>query len=330
MRKTTLALSALLVAQLGLAVGLSAWTDQGDQGKPAAPLVPFDTAAADGLTIAEPGQPALTLRRQGKDHWILPAAANAPADDTRVDSLLRTLADLKGGWPMARSADAAKRFKVADQDFEKHIQVTVKGKTVADLFVGTSPAYRLADVRVAGQNAIHTVPLGTYDLTTKPGDWEDKSLLRLKAEDIARIDLPDVALVRDKTGLAAPDLAADEEMVPDAVSTLENELATPLYDSLLPPGDKPEYGLDHPVMSATLTLKDGTKRRYDLGKRTTGDDYVLRVSGQTFLFQVPRYAVDELIAAKRATLIRHKGADQTTDKNRNAARDASSHPAPKG
>lgn len=305
MRKTTLALSAILVAQVALATGIAVRHNL-EQGRLPAKLLAFNAAAVDGLAIEETGAPALSLEKHdGK--WVLPAVDNAPANTAQVVDLIQSLGKLEGGWPVATTAEAAKRFRVASDGFDHRIRITSGGKALGTLLLGTAPAYRLMNARVDGSDSVYTVAFNTTDTSSKPENWEDKTLLTLSPSDISKIELSDVTLLRDKDGWRAADLAAKEEMVADKTDALERELATPLYDAILGTAVKPDYGLDKPAVSVDITLKDGRQLHYDIGKMAQGDDYVLRSSGQTFLFRLPKYSVTPLLSANRAELVRHKG-----------------------
>lgn len=313
MKTLPIALSVLLAAQAALSVGIYVHHTS-LQNRPPAKLLAFDPVTVDGLAIQEADQPPLALEKHdGK--WVLPAVDNAPANNPQVVSLIVTLNKLVGGWPVATTQDAAKRFKVADDSFTRRIAIKSGGRTLTTLLLGTSPTYRQTNVRVENSDSIFTVPFGTSEASGKPEDWEDKSLLTLSPADISKIELPGVTLLRGKDGLRAADLAAGEEMAADKTDAVERELATPLYDSILGATVKPEYGLDKPSTSVDLTMKDGRKLHYDVGKLAQGDDYVLRSSSQAFLFRLPKYAVTDLLAANRNVLVRRKAQVGAAAKN---------------
>ena len=317
MKKTTLALCALLALQLALAAGISV-RHSFAESHPPGKLMAFVPTEVDGLKIEEAGQTPLVLaKHDGK--WILPGFDNAPANAAQVTALVDRLNKLEGGWPVATTPAAAERFKVADPGFERRVSLTSGGKTLATLLLGTSPAYRLTNVRVDGHDSIFSVDFDFSDAGGKAEDWEDKSLLTLTPTDITKIELSDLTLVRDKGGLRAADLGAAEEMVADKTDAVERELATPLYDAILGTTVKPDYGLAKPVKSIALVLKDGRQISYTLGKPAQGDYYVLQSSSQPFLFRLPKYAVTDLLDADRAALVRTKGQTNAAAKPAEAA-----------
>ena len=317
MRRTSVWLAGLLATQLALAIGLAVRGRDEQVGTPVR-LLTFDTASVDALTVEAAGQAPVHLSK-ADGRWILPDLANAPADSAHVASVITALEGLKGSWPVASTSEAARRFKVADDSFERRIEILAADKILASILVGSSPSFHLANLRVDGQKAIYALPFDTYEVGDKPEDWVDKSLLRLSAADIVRIDLTDVTLLRDKDSWRAADLAAGEEMVPDKVAALERAAASPMYRSILGKDAKPEDGFATLAATVTLTLKDGRTLRYDLGKRAKGDDYALRVSGQPFLFELPAYAAADLVGANRAVLVRRKGESGGTAKGNPSA-----------
>jgi len=314
MRTSPIILSVLLAGQVALSVGIAVHHTSAESRSPAK-LLAFDPVTVDGLAIQEADQPPLALEKHDGT-WVLPGVDDAPANNPQVVSLILTLNKLVGGWPVATTEDAAKRFKVADDDFTRRIAIKSGGRTLTTLLLGTSPTYGQTNVRVKTSDSIFTVPFGASDASGKPEDWEDKSLLTLSPADISKIELPGITLQRGKDGFQAVDLAAGEEMAADKTDTVERDLTMPLYDSILGTTAKPDYGLDKPVLSIGITLKDGRQLHYDVGKQAQGNDYVLRSSAQAFLFRLPKYAVTDLLNANRAALVRPKGQVDAVTKSR--------------
>ena len=118
------------------------------------PLLSFDPAKVDRIEIAENGaNSAALVKEDGK--WVIPSSAGFPADGAKVSGLLAKLAGLKKGWPVASSADAAKRFKVATDAYERQIVLKSGGATVGELLLGTSPNFKAVNAR-AGNDAAST------------------------------------------------------------------------------------------------------------------------------------------------------------------------------
>ena len=170
MKKTISVLGALLVAQLLLAFGMS-FTGTKLAGRATdEPLLSLGGSQVDHITIEGPDQAKVVLAKVGKA-WQLPDEGGFPADRTRTESLLKTLEGLKQGLPVATTAEALARFKVADDRFERRVTLAGGGKTIATIYFGTAPSMREIHARRAGQHDVYSVAFATYQVPAKAGEW---------------------------------------------------------------------------------------------------------------------------------------------------------------
>jgi len=164
---------AVLGVQLILAIVL--WSSGSDYTafKAKEPLLAFDAAKVDQIEIGESGASSVELTKQdGK--WTVPSLLGFPADEAKVSGLLTKIAGLKKGWPVASSAEAAKRFKVTDAAHERLITLKSGGKESGKLFIGTSPAFKQAHARAGTGKNIYSVAFATYDAGVRGEDWMDR------------------------------------------------------------------------------------------------------------------------------------------------------------
>lgn len=82
--------------------------------------------------------------------WILPETFSEPADAEQVDKLLEKLATVKQGLAVATTEGAPKRFKTAEDAFERHLVIKEGDNTVGDFYLGSSAGFRHSHVRKAG------------------------------------------------------------------------------------------------------------------------------------------------------------------------------------
>ena len=111
-------LIGVLVLQACIAIGLMmTGTDSGAfVSKQQLLGVKFDEL--DKVTIEEKGgTPLLMSKTNGK--WVLPEYFDFPVSNDKLDDALGKLLQATVGWPVATTQSAAKRFKVAADDFEK-------------------------------------------------------------------------------------------------------------------------------------------------------------------------------------------------------------------
>lgn len=300
-----LGLAALLAVQLvaALALGL------GGRGAlvPAAAdtsLLTFDPKSVQSVRIdgkGDTGETAVVLTR-GPQGWVLADLGDFPAEGTKVDELLKKLADLKRPMPVATSEESLKRHKVADDGYERRVVLESEGKPVATLLLGDSPGPRRQLARPAGDPAVYDLDLALYDVGNRPDDWLAKDRLRVDQESIEGIAAKDWELAKGKDGWRF--VGADAGKGPDsaAVINLLGRIANLGYRGVLGTQDKPEYNQSAPTMELRLKLKNGDTRTYRISKPKEGQDYVLKASDRPWYFKVADFDLDGVIDQDRAKL----------------------------
>jgi hypothetical protein len=184
-------LGALLAFQVLLTGGLYVHSRQAQaaQSQQSAVLA-FDKASVDKLVLADKDHKVtLTKTAQG---WQLPEYHNLPVDQTRLDALLTTLSELKGGWAVSTTADSHEQFEVAEKRFAHKVDLFAGDKPVAELYLGTSPGFRKTHVRNAKEPNVYAADINTMDVPVVNDQWFDQSLL--KAKDLTEIKGKDFLL----------------------------------------------------------------------------------------------------------------------------------------
>ena len=214
-------LGGALVAQLAVAIGLELFDARRAEFVVPGPLLALDAGAVDTIGIGD-GESQVTLTRDalGSSEWTvmggdgpaLPAAAAA------IDAQLDRLAGLDGGLPVATSAAAREQLEVADDDHQRRVTLGSGGDTLATVFVGTSPGFRKAHVRLDGQDAIHAAELDVFELPATLDGWLDKALLAVPEP--TRIAGEGWAIESAEDGWTLVEAAEDETLDDAAVQRL--------------------------------------------------------------------------------------------------------------
>lgn len=261
-------------------------------------LLHFEVAAVDGLTI-KAGEETISLKRQAgagdsaKPVWL--TAAGFPADQNKVEALLNSLKGLQVGLAVATTDEAAQRFKVAADDFERQLTLHQDDTELATLFIGTGAGARRSHARMADSDAIYSVSLGSYEVPAELGDWQDKSVLQLDQADVTGMQLNELKLTKKEAIWSAiSGLPAGRALSPKAVDEAVSPLLSLRFSEVLGTAVQDSYGLAEPELALTLNLKDGA-RDYQFGKLAEGDDYALKVSDRDEYFKVAAYSVKPLL-----------------------------------
>ncbi len=311
-------LSLLLAAQIGGALWLAGRGDPLAAARPDTPLVKADVTRADRLLIAGPKGERVELKaRDG--HWLLPGYFDAPVKDGRVPALLKRLAAVRLGYPVATTAEARKRFKVAEGGFERRIELYRGEERLARVWLGSSSGVRNTYVRPEGEEAVYRVALAAWDFPTQPARWLDQDLLQGDVRGLTAIDLGGGLRLLAKKEKAkgkekkdgrrwrAEGLKAGEHLKKGAAEALVNTLEGLRVDAVLGTKARPGWGQDAPLRTLTLESEAG-KVTWTLSKENEKDKdqdrYVLKTSSRPWYFRLETWNAKPLLdASARKALI---------------------------
>lgn len=303
---------ALLVVQLALVVAFH-FVDRGSAGRyqPGGPFLEGAAGDIDRVEITgEEGEKLVIARGEGG--WQLPEHDKVPADMAKVEALLDRLAGLSSGLVVATSAEAANRFQVADAAFQRHIRLFADGREAANFYIGTSPAFRQVHARRAGEAAIVTVALSTFELATAPEEWLDKELVKIAEENLVGVVYSDFTLTRQNGQWLLEDLAAEETLDNDAVADLTLRIRGLTIQSVLDPQEAGPLFQGPLDLQYTLILADGSRLEYSFVK--SGDSYALQVTSREQVFKVHQLPVEGLQRFSRQNLLQpDQAAEGQTD-----------------
>jgi hypothetical protein len=326
-RPVVLVLTALLGAQLALALAVAFTRSDHTAFDAKEPLLAFQPAKVDQIAIDDDEGKKVELRKQdGK--WVIPSSLGFPADQAKVESFLNKLAALKKGWPVAETTAAAERFKVTEKTHDRRVVLSSGGSKVGELLIGTSPSYRQVHVRAGDAAGIYTVELSAYDVGSGADTWMDRGLLDTPRDKIASITLGDVTVDGKDGKFTLAGLTKDEKALPDKVDALASAIAHPLFDTVVGKGKDALAQADSPDVQAMVKRTDGSAITYRYKKAAAGGGYLFASSAQDYLFRVADTEAAPIVQAKRTALIEapkpasEAKPDQPPDTNPNAASEA--------
>ena len=183
MNKLITWLSIALAVQLIIAGGLLAAHRQSSTEDVAQPLLASARDSIDRIVIST-DESSVTLTK-AEDQWRMDGQENLPVAESKLEGVIDQIETAKAGWPVARTDSSRERLEVADDKYQKRLQLYSGDEMVSDLYVGTSPGFHKVHVRRAGEDEVYAVVLNSYDLTAKTDDWLDKEVL--KVDEITQI-----------------------------------------------------------------------------------------------------------------------------------------------
>uniref|UniRef100_UPI004055B19E DUF4340 domain-containing protein n=1 Tax=Candidatus Electrothrix sp. TaxID=2170559 RepID=UPI004055B19E len=312
-RAIIFAAAALLLLQIGLTVAVH--QQEASNLESTSPDSAFLSFAPDSITsvvIKGAEQKELVLQKNDKG-WIMPNAFSAPASQHQVENLLQKLADARQGLAVATSKGAAKRFKTAEDNFERHV-ILKKGDAVAgDFYLGTSAGMRNSHARKTDQKAVVSIPVGSHEVDVDADSWLDRTLADLDKDELKSVVLDDIFLTRkakkdedkeeDKKEIWVLEGASTEDINQDAVDSLLNKITAISVQSVLDPVKSAELLKKEPAIQFTVTRQDDSTVSYAFAKNDEDDYFVLKMSDNDLYFKVGKWLVEDLTQAKREKLL---------------------------
>jgi Domain of unknown function (DUF4340) len=315
-------LSLLLALQLVVLGGVMVW-QQRATSTPATMLLTADRAKVDGLVIVDDKGATLKLRKAGSG-WTLPDAEGLPADNDKVAQLLDKLLAASAPWPVATSAESAKRFEVSPEKFQREIKLMDHDQVVGDLYLGTSPGFKKVHARRADSDAVYAIAFANYEATARADDWLDKSLLKPSGDVTALARPGHWRLKRDGEAWTLDDLTGDEKIKQDVVTDLVNKIANlRVMGVAVAPAETSE-----PALELTASTPNGEFDYLFYQPQPKGDFIVTR-SGQDGAFKLAAYIAEPLVKDRSDLIASPEATAVAASVNASHAGDTKSSDAPK-
>lgn len=320
MGKVLTIIGCLLVAIIVVAFTVALYEDDvREERKANAAIFHFGPEIVDRVSVEGPDGERTDLSRRG-DGWVIATLGDFPADDAKVEQMLRRLLSIDRDLPVDSDGDSLRALRLTDENFERRITLASGEEIVATVIIGTPQGPRQVHARLPGEVQAYAVSFGLFDAAPDAGEWIDKNILRVAPDRIAAIEVAGLHLAAPRTdGTESWRLeGADQSGVlnPTAAERLAGLLATLQIEGILPAG-RSEAGSAAPELTLTVVLRDGTKVAYELSRSEPSGGYALAVSRFPQVFLLSSYAANRIIDAAR----RDKLLEPREDPRRHAASD---------
>lgn len=297
-------LAVALVAQLAV-VAVLYRPVPADSNDRQAVLQGLERSAITQIEVSAGSADAITLNRQAEG-WTLDLGL--PASRSKVASLLGALLESDPGYAVAQTDEAARRFAVSEDNFERRITLTGSDATTV-AYLGTSPSFRKIHARRGGDADIFVIDLNSYDAPITVNDWLDRSLLAKR--DVQSLSLYGTEFTLEDSAWRRPD---SQNVDVDAMETLLQALASLQVTGLL----SDDEDLADVGEALRLEVGVGTARtRLTILETPKSERYYLRSEDYPHTFSTSAYDAERLINAAR-TLGGSSGADAKIQENAEA------------
>lgn len=276
---------------------------------PAKPLFAgLKTADVQAITIQEPAGAKIDLV-ETNNNWTLPAQDDYPGDTSRINTFIGKLLNIQTGRLIAHNASSYPRLEVADGTYVKRVLFkTTDGKTHT-LLIGSSGGGGAVYVRADGAAEVWlTDAINNTDASTSAVDWINPTLFTIKDTDVTGLTITNHNGTFDfvntgKTWIMkglTPNDKLDTSKVTDAVA----RLVSLTINSPLGKSPKPEYGLQPPTATITLTLSQTSSTTKPIvikvgAKDTSNSVYTVYTSVSPYYLTVSSYTLDDFVTRQK-------------------------------
>lgn len=297
-------LAGLLALQLLIALGQSLSAPNTRAFAPQTPLLDFEPAQVTAIRIeGTDGADPVRLERRDGGAWVIGELGDFPAAGFKADQLLTTLAALKRPLPVATSAEARERFKVADTGFNRRLTLEGAQGPIATLILGETPRFKRLFGRSADDSAVYELDMAIADVSNRRVDWLDQGQLRLDQSKITALEDADWRLEKDGENWRLAGAGANEPLDQDKARELVRTLANLSYRDVFVGTDAPVEDGAEPVVELKIELSEGESRAYRIAKLNASEDYVLKDADRPQAFRLSKYDLMELVGLERSKLI---------------------------
>ena len=271
-------------------------------------LLTLDGNSVETVRIIGPGEKSVLLEKAKKSgEWGLPEFDGFPANSQAVVQLIDRLTNTELGMQVSKQADSFDRMKVADNNFERKIEIG-KASEMKTVFFGSAPALRQAHARLSGEKVVYAVKFAPGDIDLKASDWIKKDLLVVEENKIQAITAGNIRIQRteDVGGREVskpawklfvndkPAKSQDNEKINEFVK----EIADMQIDSI---GSNADIGnvSKKNTFFISLELEEGKKIKYTFAKLNGEEDYLMTTSSRPESFRLPPLSSQKLLELSR-------------------------------
>ncbi len=288
----------VLIGLLGLQVALAAalWLRPSEPsiGRPKPLLEDFDAAMVEELRVLAPredgeegDEPDLALARHNGS-WVLRSHHDYPADQSRVDEVLRKLGAMQTRGAMTTSPARHGQLRVADDEYERKLKL-ILGEEKRTLYLGSPAGSRRVAVRLAGEDDVYAVTgISAAAVGPDPGEWIVSEVFSVPEDQVKMLTLrrdgdeEDIVLERDGE-LGSGWALIGGPSSPKEPAALDQDAIQSMMRSVVriraaAPAD-PRADMTSPLASITLTMS--AREEAEEGAPIEAGEHVIVVAGGT-------------------------------------------------
>lgn len=305
-------LGVILVLQLALAAFLL-WPRSASIA--AASLINNVQLEEVNKVMISEGSKTIQLAKSG-DKWVLPERGDFEVLAPSVTDLISKVLQINTSRLVASNAANFAQLKVADNDFNKKIDIATSGGQNVSLLIGTSPNTRATNVRTAGDNNVYiTDKVAGADVRTDYATYVNTSYFNADADRISVLAFTNITGTlegsKDLSGTwQLSGLQSGESFSNTTFASLATKFTNLSFTEPVGKDLKPEYGFDKPQATITITVRPAADvtdttaapevTTFIVGaKDESGGAYYVKSSKSDYYVKVNGFTLQDFVQKKR-------------------------------
>ncbi len=262
---------------------------------------------------------------KNEHHWLLKYPSKnklssdhliqLPVDQKKLTTLLNHFESLNAHWPVTTTTASHQRFEVSNNQYQKRIQVFQESTLVDDFFIGTSPGFRTTHFRHHNDDNVYTAKINSYELSTNPDDWVDKTLIA--SQDMTQLKGSDFTLTKhndtwqlDQTAPSnEPHLEKNTDAVSQAIQIFSNLHILKIITDL------PE-AISHKVITSFEISTPTHQWTYRMFKDK--ENFYIQRNDREIFFTISKNDYDTLVQLKRSFFFKKQPSSDDANKDSNS------------
>jgi YD repeat-containing protein len=198
-----------------------------------------------------------------------------------------------------------KRLKVAADDFNRLLEMTLQDGATHKLYLGTSGGASATHVRLDDQSEVYlTGELNAWEAEAQPSAWIDTLYYTVPQTVTVALTLENeqgtFEFERDGETWTMQGLTEDETFAENNLTTVLNQITSLRMTRPLGTEEKPAYGLDNPKAVVTFKTEAGEEYTLRVGAQDEDDkSYVVKWSESPYYVKVGEFTVKEAVERGR-------------------------------
>lgn len=297
MLKQNKILLILLAVQLVLIFWLSTGTGALSVNTKKSKLLDYSLSDSNGIEIVDTEGVIKLAMVEGA--WVLPEQDNFPADQEKAEQLLAELSSLKTGLPVGNTLNAAKKFAVSSDQFERKLVVQSADK-VSEIYFGKVPTFKQIYTRVEGEDESYVVNFASHKLPVDINAWFSKDLLQFNRESLVRIKLKDIELAKSDDEWELSGVNEGARLRDEQVESLISVITGIAYTEI--PAKNGPNGFAKAKAALELAVGFTNETKTYVFKKVK-DSHYLKISSLPYYFKIDQSQLSKLNEWKKSSLI---------------------------